>query len=330
MGSDSYRRSGSSAPSTSRRSVHVGTGSWSRKATAEPRAAAERKTAGGTPPARGVKKGEQAVAGEARPSRAKVSAPAGIAQAKREERERRQSARRRARRTRSIAALVVVLSLVAGAIALYESQVFRIEEVEVLGVSELTEAAVLQRAAVPSRATLLRLPAGAIEERLLADPWIADVLISRDFPSTLRIRVEERVPAALVDGGESLWVVDASGLVLAQESLDTTRPLVPVRDVPGFEPRLGRTSNSDALLNALAVLGGISGDLKAIVRAVSAPSVDETTLITSTGVEIMVGEAVSLPEKSVLALGILEEQGSGVVFIDVRSIERPVSRGLDG
>jgi hypothetical protein len=45
-------------------------------------------------------------------------------------------------------------------------------------------------------------------------------------------------------------------------------------------------------------------------------------------VEIMVGEAVLLAEKSALIAGILAEQGSGVVFIDVRSIDRPISRGL--
>jgi len=310
--------------------VHVGTGSWSRKATAEPDASTPPAPSRGAASARGARGGKRQKDGKAASTQAKPGppGPAGTAQVKREERERRQSARRRARRRRFIAVAVIVGALVAGAVVLYESQAFEIESVNVVGTAELTEATVLERAAVPPGTTLLRVPASAIEARLLADPWIGEVVISRDFPSTLRIRIRERTPAALVDTGDAFWMVDSSGLVLAQESLETTRPLVAVRDVPGFEPRLGKTSNSDALVNALRVLGGISPELKSTVRAISAPSVDETTLITVNGVEIMVGEAENLPEKSVLAQGILQEQGSGVVFIDVRSIERPVSRGL--
>jgi len=331
MESDSHRRSGSSGHSTSRRSVHVGTGSWSRKATAEPRAPAEHPAARGAASSRGSKTPKQKANGAARSGRSPdhTQSAGGVAQVKREERERRQSTRRRASRRRLIATLTAVLVVVAAATALYRSQVFEITDVEVLDASTLTEAAVLGRAAVPSGSTLLRFPRHAIEERLLQDPWIASAVISRDFPSTLRIRIAERVPAALVDTGQTFWIVDSSGLVMAEASLDTSSPLVAIRDVSGFEPRPGRTSNSDALVNALRVLDGISGGLKSIVRAVSAPSVDETTLITESSVEIMIGEAVNLPEKSALALGILEEQGSGVVFIDVRSIERPVSRGLD-
>ena len=332
MASDSHQRSDSSARSTSRRSVHVGTGSWSRKATAEPDASATPAPSRSVASARGAKRDKPHKDDKttSAPAKTGTPGPVGAAQLKRQERERRQTARRRARRRRLIAAVVIVCALAVGVVALYESQAFEIETLDVVGTAELSEDAVLERAAVPPGDTLLRFPANAIEERLLADPWIAEVVISRDFPSSLRIRIRERTPAALVDTGDAFWMVDSSGLVLAQESLDTTRPLPAVRDVPGFEPRLGKTSNSDALVNALRVLEGISPELKSAVRAVSAPSVDETTLITASGVEIMVGEAVNLPEKSVLALGILEEQGSGVVFIDVRSIERPVSRGLDG
>ena len=64
------------------------------------------------------------------------------------------------------------------------------------------------------------------------------------------------------------------------------------------------------------------------IRSITAPSVSETTLLTATGVEITVGEAVHMQEKSVIVSDILAAEGAKVVFIDVRSIERPISRGL--
>lgn len=317
--------------------MHVGTGAWSRDASLQPHVkvdrAAVRAAAG-----RAVR-GDETVSGRSNvrsaggaPSRRERSHErqgSAIAQAKREARERRRAERRRARRRRTLVAAVCLVLVTAAVVALYRSQLFEIRTIEVVGAKELATQEVIDRAAVPEGATLLRFPRRAIEQRLLEDPWVARVVISRDFPSTLRIRVEERAPAALVDTGEAFWVVDASGLVLAQASLETSSPLVVIRDVPGFDPKPGRTSNSDALVNALRVLEGISPALGEMVRAVSAPSVDETALITATGVEIMIGEATELERKSALVLDILAQEGAGVVFVDVRSTERPISRGLD-
>jgi hypothetical protein len=133
----------------------------------------------------------------------------------------------------------------------------------------------------------------------------------------------------LVDAGVSFWSVDGSGRILGQESLESTAgTLVVVRDVMGFEAAAGVVSTAPGLLNALKVLDGITPEIASMVRGISAPSVEETVLVTTGSVEIMVGEATQLAEKCALISGILAEQGENVVFIDVRSIERPVSRGL--
>lgn len=316
--------------------MHVGTGAWSRDASVQPHVKVDRTTVGNAVArtARGGVRVSSRASARATASPASQRARSherhgsAVAQAKREARERRRAERLRARRRKTVVAAVSLVLLTAGVVALYRSQLFEIRHIEVIGAKELAAQQVIDRAAVPEGATLLRFPRRAIERRLLEDPWVAGVVISRDFPSTLRIRIEERTAAALVDTGETFWVVDASGLVLAQASLETSSPLVVIRDVPGFDPKPGRTSNSDALVNALRVLEGVSPALGEMVRAVSAPSVDETALITATGVEIMIGEATELERKSSLVLDILAQEGAGVVFVDVRSTERPISRGL--
>jgi len=83
-------------------------------------------------------------------------------------------------------------------------------------------------------------------------------------------------------------------------------------------------------VNRLAgVAPRVACELHGKVRAVSAPSIDETTLITSDNVEVLLGEAIELPKKDLIVLRILREQAGAVVFIDVRNTERPVSRGLE-
>ncbi len=224
---------------------------------------------------------------------------------------------------------LIALLVIVGLVALYRSPAFTIERVEIEGVERRTEDEIRARAQVAADATLLRFPADEVRERLLADPWIADASVSRDFPDTMRISVTERQPTALLDTGEDYWLVDPEGFVLERHALEETSALVLIRDVSGVEPTVGRRSGSDALRNALDVLTGLSQELKSRTRAVSAPSVDETALFTDEGVEVLFGVAEQVDKKDLVARGILAEQEDLVVFIDVRDPDRPVWRGLE-
>jgi len=215
-----------------------------------------------------------------------------------------------------------VLTGVAG------SQLLAIENIEVTGNDRLSAADVTALAALPEGATLLRFDAPRVEERLMESPWIAAVTLHRQPPSTLRIAVIERVPVAMVDTGMSFWYVDGDARVLTESVPATVTVLPVIRDLPDFAAEPGLRSASKALRNALAVLRGLSAELAGTVRVVTAPSINETALVTSGNVEIMIGEAVRLDEKSLLVEDIVDERGEQVVFIDVRSVERPISRGL--
>ncbi len=244
------------------------------------------------------------------------------------ERRRKRAEQRRTLQLRAAAVVVALLAVWALWAGLSGSQLFEIRQIDVVGATQLSAEQIVTRAGVEQGATLLRVDTDHIEENLMADPWIAAVDVSRRPPSTLRIDVEERTPAAVVDTGSTFWFVEAGGRVLA-ESVASSATAVPViRDVTDFVAEPGMVSTSETLRNALRVLSGLSDDLRVTVRTVSAPKVDETAVLTASGVEIMMGEAVNMSQKSVLITDILASQGANVVFIDVRNIERPISRGL--
>jgi cell division septal protein FtsQ len=117
-------------------------------------------------------------------------------------------------------------------------------------------------------------------------------------------------------------------MIMATASAGATATLPVIQDVPGLDPSPGRRTDSEALLNALAILSGISQQLRSTVVSVSAPTVDDATLTTSSNVDIIFGEAVSLSTKDQLAQRILAEQKGKVVSIDVRVIDQPTWRGL--
>lgn len=250
--------------------------------------------------------------------------------AKRLAREQRLRAQRRVVRLRVALVALAVAGVVAGLVALYNSALFTIDEIVVEGTAELTAEEVIETAALPPGSTLLRFPRGDMEVRLAAHPWIASAHIARRFPDALVIHLEERQPVALIDTGAAVfWLVDAGGTVLGERTPDTTETAAVIRDLPDFEPVPGEASESEVLENALEVITGLDEQLRAQIRAVSAPSVDLTTLITTGDVEILVGSAEDIGKKSAVALRILDEQADSVVHINVRTVDRPTWRGLD-
>jgi cell division protein FtsQ len=227
-------------------------------------------------------------------------------------------------------AVVAVLVVILGCIATYRSSLFAVRRVEVAGAVHLSPARVRLLAKVPSDATLLRFPAAEVADRVATDPWAESVSVTRVFPDGMRIRVTERTPVALVQTRGGSWLIDGQGYVIAQQGSKDPSATVPVvKDVPELDPKAGRRTGSEVLLNAIRVLTGVSPSLAATVTAVTAPSIDGTALMTRGRIEIVIGQAVDLTIKDQLVWEILRKRGGKVVSIDVRTIERPTSRGLD-
>jgi len=322
MASNSDQRSDSSDRSKSRRRVVIGPQDTSRVRYENVKAASSRTSQKGQrSPER---KSRRPVPGDlANPGRR-------VAANRAEERDRRLQVGRRRKRLRVGGVVLLVAALVAGAIALYRSDLFAVEQIDVAGATRLTQEQVRALAAIQPDATLLRLPAREIEQRLERSAWVASAEVSRDYPDTVRIRVVERTPAALVDaGGSTLWEIDSSGVWLAPRSADATSSLVLIRDVPGLDPVAGRRTGSEALQNALEIAQRLDPYMRSVVRTVVAPAIDKTALITTDDVEVFVGSSEDIARTQEVARKILAQQAGKVVYINVRSVDRPTWRGLD-
>ncbi len=324
MASSSGRKSGSSGRSGPRKRVVIGADETVRVRyhNKEPHAGAQGRST--------TRQSSKAGAKRTGPERSAASRHGRrLSEAKREERERRQ----RYIRLRRWGAIALALGLVAliiwGAGAIVRAPIFTIENVDVVGARHLERSQILQEAAIPAEATLLRLPASAVERRLERNAWVAEARVSRVFPSTVRIEIDERRPAAVVDaGGTELWVVSTDGHWLGERSAEESSVVV-IRDVEGVRPVRGARVATAELLNAVRVVAGISPELRAMTRAVSAPSVDKTALITNDDVEIYIGASTQLSAKDRIAREILAREKGKVVYINVRVVERPTWRGLN-
>jgi cell division protein FtsQ len=322
MASNSGRKSGSSDRSKRRKRVVIGANETVRVRYRhdEPEVESERKSPRGKRKAGTARDGSPGKGARGKP---------GLSDAKREERERRQ----RLARLRQVALALALATAVAfaawGAVALYRAPILPVKNIEVSGGFHYDRAALLSIAGIPADATLLRLPEGRIEASLTADPWIRSAKVERTFPGTVRISVEERRPAAVVDaGGANVMVVSADGYWLGKRG-SSEEGLVVVSNLEEVVAKPGVKVREPEITNALAVIDGLSPELRAQTISVSAPSVDETAIMTKGDVEIFIGEATQMAEKDRIIQEILARQ-EGVVYINVRVVDRPTWRGLSG
>ena len=323
MASNSGRKSGSSGRSSSRSRVVIGADETLRVRYSrdKPEVQSERRKT----PRQSKRDSTPSASKSPRPS----SAGRRMANEKREERDRRKRSIARRRAAVVVAGALGVAAVLWGLSALWRAPLFPVKAVEITGASRLTTQSVLASAAVPADATLPKLPKSQILARLTANPWVAEASLTRTLPGTVKIAIVERTPVALVDaGGAELWLISSDGHWLGRRSEEDTIVVPTVREAPGAVPIAGKATSSKELRNALAVITGLSPELRGRVKTVSASTVDKTALTLADSIQVFVGSADQIAKKDQLVREILGKEKK-LVYINVRVVERPTWRGLD-
>lgn len=88
---------------------------------------------------------------------------------------------------------------------------FAVRQIEVKGQKRKTDEQIAQVAGVKRGDNVFAVDTNKVEQKLLADPWIKQVKVSRALPSTLSIELEEREVGAVASIGERLYLVTKSG-----------------------------------------------------------------------------------------------------------------------
>jgi cell division protein FtsQ len=112
-----------------------------------------------------------------------------------------------------------------GTYALLQSSLLRIQEVRLEGTETLDEASLVDLSGLLN-ASLIAPPFDDARERLMQIPSVKSVSFERDWPSGIKMRVEERVPWAFWSVAGKDYVVDSEGVVLAAGAPDGPAPRV--------------------------------------------------------------------------------------------------------
>lgn len=208
--------------------------------------------------------------------------------------------------TAVIAVLVVGLGLL-----LYFTPIMSARSIVVTGLGAVTQDEVVAAAGVPPGTPLLQVDTDSVAERVAEIRRVASARVQREYPSTLRVTVEERIPIVVRDYPDGVHLFDRDGVDFATAP---PPPGVPYLDTEQPGP------TDPATKAALEVMTSLRPEVASQVGRVSAPSVAAITLTLIDGRVVVWGTTDRTEEKALKLAALLTQPGQ---TYDVSSPDLP-------
>lgn len=214
---------------------------------------------------------------------------------------RRQRARRWLTWRYVLAAVLLVGAVGFGVYAIYFSSWLRADTVQVVGNAQLSEKQVLATADVPLGGPLATVDLHEIEVRLKSLATVKSVDVSRTWPHDVRIEIVERTPVAVLDRGDRLTNLDATGVAFGR-----------LAKAPDGLPRVkvGPGADGDALAEGAAVVVALDPAVADLVDYVEVRTVDEILLHLRDDRLVKWGSAEQSEDKAAVLLRLLERKAT--------------------
>lgn len=228
---------------------------------------------------------------------------------------------------RIAAALALLAGLTVAGIQVYHSPIITVSNVEVSG-TRLIEPAIIAAASAVEGENILTLDSGGVRQRLLGVPLVKSVEVSRRFPNTVLISVEEREPWGYWESGGGRYVIDQEGIVLNRGLPAEGAPLV-MQLEGGRLLHAGDSVDPDALY----LTKTLRMRLSEAVSANRLPAVafefrdkDGLTVTLRSGLRVTFGDSQDLDFK-LAALKAVLARAPDATFVDLRFGDRIVFHG---
>lgn len=241
------------------------------------------------------------------------------------------SSARRTGAPRRMGLYVVALLLTLALCAFFSSAYFRVESVVVSGNLVLTSDEVVCSSGVVTGTSLLSLRVRDVQARVEMLPYVRTARVTREFPSRVRISIDERAPVAYLLVNGTFLAVDREGVILEvwHGAFFPNEPVITC-DLPG-DMVPGNQLKGQVDLEVFRMLG-LMGEDRAFLSEINIKE-DQVTMYTMDGVPVFLGVPDALVmDKFLLLPGILDDarsEGVTLEYIDLRT-SRPVVRPKEG
>jgi cell division protein FtsQ len=196
-------------------------------------------------------------------------------------------------------ALVSVVVVGLG-LLLYFTPIMAARSTVITGLSTVTQEEVEAVAAVAPGTPLLQIDTDSVAERVATIRRVATARVQREYPSTLRITVIERVPVVVKDYPDGPHLFDRDGVDFAAAP---PPPGLPYLDVDNPSP------SDESTKAALQVLLSLRPEVAGQVGRIAAPSVAAIGLTLVDGREVIWGTTDRTDEKALKLAALLTRPG---------------------
>lgn len=232
------------------------------------------------------------------------------------------------RRVLLVWALVVLALAGAMVFLFYFSAAFTVQNVTASGARDGVLESAIERAQIPHGLPMARVSQGEVSRRVLEDLRVAQVDLERDWPSDVRLVLQEREPAVALRGAGVSWLADGSGVVF--EQVDE-----PGDDLPLIALRSDPTELDRETVIGLAELWQTRPEDDELGGELVAPNVDrDSSIEMEVGVITLLWGPPTENEKkwnvvaALIAQETIDPEGALEMTIDVRIPDAPVVTGL--
>ena len=195
--------------------------------------------------------------------------------------------------------LLVVLFVGLG-LLLYFTPIMAARNIVITGVGAVSQDEIIAAAAVKEGTPLLQVNTDDVAERVATIRRVATARVQREYPSTLRITVVERVPVVVKDFPDGPHLFDRDG---ADCAVGPPPPNPPDREADNPGPSDPPTKA------ALEVMTALRPEVAGQVARVSAPSVASITLTLADGRVVVWGNTDRTAEKAQKLAALLTQPG---------------------
>lgn len=208
----------------------------------------------------------------------------------------------------------MVLVTAAGIWVVRSSSLLTVRQVIVVGVHRLTAEQVERAAAVEAGLPLARVDLVAVRSRVAELPQVRAVAVTRSWPHTVRIAVEERQPAVAVPAAGGYVLVDFDAV-----SFETV--VTPPRGVPRLaaNPAGLRAGTVRAVVT---ILDAVPDGVRRKIREIVASSDDDVNLLLADGTRVVWGSAQNSARKAVVLVALM---GRRAAVYDVSAPDAPAT-----
>lgn len=206
---------------------------------------------------------------------------------------------------KKIILLSIILIVVLGLI-LIKTPYFNIKKVNINNNNVTTKEKIIEENDILNQNIFL-LNTSALKKKILSNPYIKDVKISRKFPDQLTIKVEERNATFIVNDGADFYVLNENLVIMEKKNSEEGLQLPTVTGLNVENRFLGEPMSTDKeKVEALKEIGEALNKSKVKVNSIDVSNLNNI-IINKGEVQILLGGTEELEEKLNKMVNILND-----------------------